>query len=126
VDNLPPLLRSMCEGDIDETLAEYRAIGMELDMEQDMSLDPDQEAALKEFLAWIALPFATETFDFKEHSDYTNKAHEFMHQATEMPVVKKIQEDFIFFERTSYGLFKLFERLEACVNMRDGWDLGEL
>jgi len=120
VDNLPALLRSMCEGDIEKTLEEYRAIGMELDMA------PEHEEALKEFLAWIALPFATEAFDFKEHHDYTCQAHELVHQSTDMPVVKKIQEDFIFFERTSYGLFKLFERLEATVNMRDGWELGEL
>ena len=122
VENLPPLLQGLCNGDIEQTLNDYKAIGMQLSDKPQV----EYEAAFAEFLAWLALPFSTEYFDFKENSDYTNQAHEMMHRLTDMPSYEKIQEDFIFFERNSYGLFKLFERLEASVKMREGWGLSPL
>ncbi len=122
VDNFPKLLKAMCEGDLEKTLVEYEAIGMHISADSDCDL----EAAFKEFLDWMAIPFSTESFDFKQNSNYTSKAHEMMDFQRELPTFDKIQEDFIFFERTSYGLFKLYERLEANVKMREGWGMPAL
>ncbi len=88
--------------------------------------DIDLESLLTAFRDWLAEPFLVESYDFKKHHDYTSKGHELMRQLSEMPTLEKIQEDFIFFERTAYGNFKMFERLEATVNLRAGWGLPEL
>jgi len=122
VEHLPNLLASICEGDLEHTLKTYDDIGMEFALIN----DPEIREAMTKFVEWIAHPFMTETFDFKENNDYTAKAHELMQDLSKMPTVEKIQEDFIFFERTSYGLFKLFEQLEATVDLRKGWGLPTL
>lgn len=121
-ENLPPLLQNLCDGDVEKTLMDYKAIGMQItDTPQH-----EYEDAFAEFMRWLALPFASESFDFKANNDYTKQGHEMMHRLTDMPTYEKIQEDFIFFERNSYGLFKLFERMEATVKMREGWGFSSL
>ncbi len=122
VEHLPSLLASICNGDIDHTLKTYESIGMVISTD----LNSDMRDSLAEFTHWIAHPFMTESFDFKENNTYTNQAHELMQRLNSMPTVEKIQEDLIFFERTSYGLFKIFERLEATVDLRTGWNLPAL
>lgn len=122
VDNLPELLRGFCAGNLKKILADYEAIGMKITADDNV----DFESVLTQFRDWLAEPFLADSYDFKVHKDYTSKGYELMHQLSEMPTIEKVQEDFIFFERTVYGLFKIFERMEATVNLRKGWGLPEL
>jgi hypothetical protein len=91
-----------------------------------MSVDENVESLLRSFRDWLAEPFLSNCFDFKKHSDYTSRGHELMHPLSEIPTIEKIQKDFIFYERTAYGLFKVYERLEATVDLRTGWGLPRI
>jgi len=44
-----------------------------------------------------------------------------MRSMAENASLNTIAEDFIFFDRTLYGLLKIFERLEAKVFFRKNW-----
>jgi len=122
VDNLPGLLASFCEGDLQKILNQYEAIGMEITVADDFDL----EAVLSAFRDWLSEPFLSEVYDFKANADYTCRGSDLMKTLSDMPTLEKIQEDFIFFERTVYGLFKVFERMGATVDMRSGWGLPDL
>jgi len=122
VDNLPALLLAFYEGDLEKILNDYEAIGVVIAARADIDFGP----ALLVFRDWLVEPFLVERFDFKKHKDYSNRGNNLMHKLSEVPVIEKIQEDFIFFQRTTYGLFKIFERLEATVDLRSGWNLPEI
>lgn len=122
VDHLPDLLRGFCDGDINKILADYKAIGIKMSADENF----DFESLLTDFGDWLAEPFLSSSYDFKKHSDYTSRGLDLMHQLSEMPTIEKIQEDFIFYERTAYGLFKVYERLQATVDLRAGWGLPRL
>jgi len=122
VDNIPKLLSGFCERDFKKIMSAYEAIGTEFPSDEDV----DFESALEEFHEWLAKPFLVDRFDFKENQNYSSQAYALIHKLSDVPTVTKMHEDFIFFERTSQGLFKMFEKLAATVSMRSGWSLPPL
>jgi len=88
--------------------------------------DPDFDIKLSALRDWLAEPVLTDSYDFKENSDYTSRGNELMKKFSEIPSINSIQEDFIFFQRTIHGLFKVYERLEATVNLREAWGLPKI
>lgn len=113
---LPVLLRAYRDDDPVKLLASYRALGMEYDN------DDVYEKVLQPFGRWLTQPFREDAFDFAEHADYTRNGKELIHDIANLSGVNKLAEDFIFFDRTLYGLCKIFERLGAKVRMRHHWE----
>ena len=113
---LPVLLKAYRDDDPDEIMASYKALGMEY------GNDDVYERVLKPFGQWLTQPFLEASFDFGKHADYTRQGKELVHQVASLSDVNNIEGDFIFFDRTIYGLCKIFERLGAEVRMRHHWE----
>jgi len=115
---LPPLLYAFYIDDLDEIVQAYSDLGMRLTPEY----SGDYEKVLRPFGEWLSRPVREPYFDFKQNSDYTSSGLPVLKGLTENPFLESVEEDFIFFDRTLYGLFKIFERLEAKVYMREHWE----
>jgi len=113
---LPVLLKAYRDDDPVTLLASYRALGMEYDS------DDVYEELLRPFGQWLTQPVREDSFDFVEHADYTHQGKELIQSIASLSGVSNLEADFIFFDRTLYGLFKIFERLGAKVRMRHHWE----
>lgn len=119
VSHLPKLLYAFYCGDYPKIVDAYAQIGMKIGS----SSEDDYEHVLRPFGEWLSLPLQGDYFDFKVNKDYTVKGRELIHSMAHMPSFETVEEDFIFFDRTLYGLFKIFERLEARVRISGKWKL---
>lgn len=119
VSVLPRLLWAFHDDDYDATFAVYRELGME---HSNASPTWYQEV-LRPFAEWAARPLRADSFDFGKHSDYTSKAREIIHNLAKTSGLNKVADEFIFFDRTIYGLCKIFERMGATVRIRQHWVL---
>ncbi len=115
---LPPLLYAFYIDDLDEIVNAYSELGMRLAPE----FASEYEKVLRPFGEWLSRPIQEPYFDFKQNSDYTSSGLPVLKGLSENPFLESVEEDFIFFDRTLYGLFKIFERLEAKVYMRAHWE----
>lgn len=120
VAKLPALLRAFCSADLNNILSAYSDLGMKMKLDNEHGHGFDE--VLLAFGEWLSMPFKHEYFDFGKHKNYTRSGHELIHNLSELPGVESVEKDFIFFDRTVYGLFKVFERLEAKVYVRRNWE----
>jgi len=118
IDHLPALLRAFYLDDIDEIKSAYADIGMRIVPDA----SEEYEQVVRRFGSWLSLPIKEPYFDFKVNSDYTSTGLKLIKELSETPCLETVEKDFIFFDRTMYGLFKIFERLEAKVYMRSHWE----
>ncbi|MBX2838874.1 MAG: AarF/ABC1/UbiB kinase family protein [Gammaproteobacteria bacterium] len=116
-ENLPKLLYSFYRNDFDMIVKAYEDIGMTIKVSSDF----DYQAVVKNFGQWLSKPLKEDYFDFRENSNYTNSGLNLIKDLAEVPGLETVEEDFIFFDRTLYGLFKVFERLQAKVYLRGHW-----
>jgi len=115
---LPALLHAFYADDLEKIIQAYSDLGMRLVPE----LSDEYEKVLRPFGEWLSRPIREPYFDFKEHNDYTTSGLQVVKALSEMPLLESVEKDFIFFDRTLYGMFKIFERLEAKVYMREHWE----
>lgn len=116
--NLPQLLHAYYMNDFQKIVDAYANVGMTIAK----GSQADAEKVLRPFGEWLSAPFKESSFDFRKHSGYTNKGLDLIRGVAEAPSMETVEEDFIFFDRTIYGLFKIFERLEATVYLRGHWE----
>lgn len=114
---LPELLKAFVTDDESAILAAYRVLGMD---HQPRSSEWYQ-TNLRPFAQWAALPLQEDSFDFGKNRDYTSSAREVIQRLSQNTTLNKIANDFIFFDRTVYGLCKIFERMGAEVKARHHW-----
>lgn len=117
VDTLPSLLNAFARNDADAVFAAYR----QLDMEHTAAPDDFYAKALQPFGEWVSRPMQEETFDFGKHRDYTSQAREIIQNLAKASGLNKVADEFVFFDRTVYGLCKIFERMGAKVRIREHW-----
>ena len=118
VAHLPKLMHAYYSGaDYEKLVVAYADIGIKIRSDS----QKEYEQVLRPFGEWLSLPFQEDYFDFKLNKDYTAKGRELIHAMANMPSFETLEEDFIFFDRTIYGLFKIFERLEARVHVSAMW-----
>jgi hypothetical protein len=79
------------------------------------------EEILRPFGRWLVEPLQEEYYDFKAHTDYTARGMGVIHGLQRLKDLHYLADDFIFFDRTIYGLCKLFERMGARVRFRHHW-----
>ncbi len=118
IEHIPNLLYAFYLSDFERIVAAYEKIGTTIAADSQQ----DYESVLRPFGEWLSKPVMHEYFDFKENKDYTSSGLSLIKGLAEMPSLETLDEDFIFFDRTLYGLFKIFERLEAKVYMRGHWE----
>ena len=62
-----------------------------------------------------------DSFDFGKHATYSEQGKEPMKNLHNSFKLDYIAEEFIFHNRTIYGLLKIFERMGATVRLRHHW-----
>ena len=75
------------------------------------------------FNRWFGRPYQKEVFDFKENSDYILEGKEILKGIQRYRKhINSINTNFIFLDRTRYGLFRLFEQMGARVRIRNKYE----
>ncbi|MCG7981204.1 MAG: AarF/ABC1/UbiB kinase family protein [Candidatus Thiodiazotropha lotti] len=119
---MPQLLNAYLEQDASAVLNYYKKLGMVVE-----GLDASQqqdfyEALLKPFGDWLTKPFKAGRFDFsKRDSAYMKEGMEIFGKLSQIKKIDTIANEFIYFDRTLFGLYQIFERMEAEVNMEHQW-----
>lgn len=116
-DLLPRILRGYLDDDPIALFQAYRAVGMEYGGDS-LRL---YEEVLRPFGRWLVEPLRADSFDFAACADYTARGMEAIHRLSGIRGLNRVADEFIYFDRTFYGLCKLFERLGANVRMRHHW-----
>jgi predicted unusual protein kinase regulating ubiquinone biosynthesis (AarF/ABC1/UbiB family) len=114
---LPHVLMAYRDDDPDALFRAYRELGMTYRKDGARLY----EEVLRPFGRWLVEPLQDEHFDFGRHSDYTSRGQEFIQQLGKLSGLERLADEFIFFDRTIYGLCKLFERMGARVRIRHHW-----
>jgi predicted unusual protein kinase regulating ubiquinone biosynthesis (AarF/ABC1/UbiB family) len=117
IETLPRVLMAYRDDDPD---ALFRAYG-DLGMLHRTDADRLYREVLRPFGRWLVEPLQEEHFDFGRNSDYTSRGQEFIHRLGKLSGLERLADEFIFFDRTIYGLCKLFERMGARVRIRHHW-----
>ena len=112
----PLIVKAYFEDDSKALFATYTELGMS---SKDFSETFYQEV-LRPFGQWVTLPYRNEHFDFSQHVNYTQDGKEVMRNLHKSFNVDHIVEEFIFHNRTYYGLLQIFEKMGAtvCFNKR--------
>ena len=124
-DVFPRLLLAYMNDDPDALFPAYEEIGMTF---ENTDLDKLYQETLRPFGQWITLPFQTDSFDFGKHSTYTQQGKDAMQNLHEILSidVENVAVEFIFHNRTIYGLLQIFERMGATVRLRHHWIKGTI
>jgi predicted unusual protein kinase regulating ubiquinone biosynthesis (AarF/ABC1/UbiB family) len=74
---------------------------------------------------WFGRLCQEEQFDFSRHPDFFTQGRDLMRQFQHLRRYAKVNPDFIFLDRTRYGLLRIFEQMGARVCFRNQyeWDL---
>ena len=111
----PQLINAYMNDNPGTLFSTYKKIGMTFD-----KIDEDiYQKVLRPFGQWVSLPFKTESFDFAKNRNYTSQGQEPMKHLHDNLKVDNIATEFIFHNRTIYGLFQIFEKIGATVKMRE-------
>ena len=82
------------------------------------------EDILRPFGRWLVEPLRDDSFDFAAHADYTARGFAVIQGLQRLKGIDRLADEFVFFDRTIYGLCKLFERMGARVRLRHHWIVG--
>ncbi len=109
----PQLIAAYLNDDPEALFSAYEKIGMSYKNTNDkLNLYQD---VLRPFGQWVTLPFKTGSFDFSKHVGYIQQGKETMKRIHDLASVDQIAEEFIFHNRTFYGLYQIFEKMGATV-----------
>ena len=108
------LMKAYVDDDPESLFSAYEELGMK----HSNPNDDFYKNVLRPFGQWVSEPFKSESFDFAKHHDYTYRGKESIKILHDMMNVDRIAEEFIFHNRTLYGLYQIFERMGATVKMR--------
>lgn len=71
---------------------------------------------------WFSRLCQEEQFDFRRHPDFITKGKEVMRQFHHLRRYAQVNPNFIFLDRTRYGLLRLFEQMGARVCFRNSYE----
>jgi predicted unusual protein kinase regulating ubiquinone biosynthesis (AarF/ABC1/UbiB family) len=122
VSQMPQLLNAYLKQDASAVLHHYRALGMVVDGLSSSEQQHFYDELLKPFGDWLTRPFKVGRFNFsKASSAYLKEGMEIFGQLRQIKKVDVIANEFIYFDRTLFGLYQIFERMEAEVDMEHQW-----
>ena len=113
----PRILLSYMNDDSQSLFAAYKEMGMSYEKFGENFY----QKALRPFGQWVTQPFKNDSFDFGKHATYSEQGKEPMKNLHDSFKLDYIAEEFIFHNRTIYGLLKIFERMGATVRLRHHW-----
>ncbi|MCP4752343.1 MAG: hypothetical protein GY866_15730 [Proteobacteria bacterium] len=92
----------------------------------DEKIDPKIEKEIFKIMykvgEWYSSLYREETFDFGANPDFFTKGKDTMHEFFKYRKYFHANKEFIFLDRTRYGLFRIFERLKAKVKIRNPYE----
>ena len=113
-DVYPRILLAYFEDDHEAVFAAYEELNMSC---EDFS-PAFYQKVLRPFGQWISLLFREDEFDFKKNSDYIQQGHELMKNLHNHFKIDYLAKEFIFYNRTYYGLLQIFEKMGATVALQ--------
>jgi predicted unusual protein kinase regulating ubiquinone biosynthesis (AarF/ABC1/UbiB family) len=108
----------------DDKSAHYQVmvdVGM-LPKKQDKKTEADIRAVSDEVCRWYGALYQTETFDFNSHPDFMTQGKAVMQRCQHLHRHINVNPDFIFLERTRYGLFRLFDQMAVKISFRNSYE----
>ncbi|HZX30083.1 MAG TPA: AarF/ABC1/UbiB kinase family protein [Rhodocyclaceae bacterium] len=115
--SLPRILRAYRDDDPATLFQAYGAVGMAYGKD----FQRLYEDVLRPFGRWLVEPLRSDSFDFATPGDYTARGKEAFNRLSDLRGLNRLADELIYFDRTFYGLCKLFERLGAEVRMGHHW-----
>jgi hypothetical protein len=107
--------------DAQAVITTYQKLGMVADM-SDSELQSFYDNILEPFGDWLTIPFQAGSFDFSSRSSsYTELGWNSFKQLANARKINNLANEFIFFDRTFFGLYQTFERMGATINMEHAW-----
>ncbi|MEW8506854.1 MAG: AarF/ABC1/UbiB kinase family protein [Candidatus Thiodiazotropha sp.] len=121
VELMPRLLRAYMERDAKKVITTYRHLGMVAEMD-DHELQRFYDEVLQPFGDWLTKPFRAGRFNFaNQGGSYTAEGWASFGQIAKVRKINNLANEFIYFDRTFFGLYQLFERMGACIDMEHQW-----
>lgn len=117
IEMLPRVLKAYLADDPAALFAAYQELGMLHGRDAARYYDD----ILRPFGRWLVEPLQDDSFDFAAHADYTARGFEVIQGLQRLKGLDRLADEFVFFDRTIYGLCKLFERMGARVRLRHHW-----
>lgn len=108
----------------DDKPAHYQAmidIGM-LQQEQDNDAADEIREVSEKICSWFHALYQAEIFSFKAHPDFMVQGKAVMQRCQHLHRHINVNPDFIFLERTRYGLFRLFEQMRVSMPFRNPYE----
>lgn len=105
------ILRAFYNDDAPAVFEAYADLNM---VYEDTSLE-FYSKALQPFGEWITRPYRKNFFDFKQHKNYLKQGQVMMKEVHHHFKVDFVAEEFIFHNRTYFGLLQIFEKMGASV-----------
>ncbi len=124
VDLVRQLPATLAGGNNDACFTLFRRIGT-IPEHIDESLEKQVREALVRYSKWFGRLYAVPFFDFSREKGFIKEGKAISMDMKEMFRRLHINPDFIFLDRTRYGLLRLFERMEARVAFRNAYE-GEI
>nr|WP_319392639.1 AarF/ABC1/UbiB kinase family protein [uncultured Desulfobacter sp.] len=108
----------------DDKSAHYQAmvdVGM-LPQKLDKETEYKLRAVSDEICSWFGALYKTELFDFKARPEFMAQGKAVMQRSQHLHRHINVNPDFIFLERTRYGLFRLFDQMAVKISFRNSYE----
>ncbi len=123
--NLSTLYQAVVVADTDTLLDTYRELGMLKSDSGDGFSNAYFDTILSPFFDWVSRPFKCEYFDFAANAGYAAESLKLLENIRKHKGFDDgylvLNSDFVFTDRTLYGLYKIFEQMGATVRMQNRW-----
>lgn len=115
------LMAAIVADDFPAMMERYRLLGV-LKNDGPADLRRALEKTLISFSRWVAEPYLEERYDFAKHPGYCERGRRLYWQMASCHSAVRGNPDFVFMDRTWYGLFRIFEKLGAAVHFSNAWE----
>jgi predicted unusual protein kinase regulating ubiquinone biosynthesis (AarF/ABC1/UbiB family) len=121
VNLIPQLLHAYMARDAERVISTYQQLGMVARMTgEELPIFYDQ--VLQPFGDWLTKPFKAGRFNFAhQQASYTAQGLATFKRLSNVRKINNLANEFIYFDRTFFGLYQLFERMGACIDMEHQW-----
>lgn len=111
-------------GDKTAYFAMMRSMNM---LSKDMSKETEEEffEAAYSFGRWLARLFEAEYFDFAKETNYIGEGREHSRAMLKFRKYLSANPEFVFLDRTRYGLLRIFEKLQCRIKLRNQYEMTE-
>ncbi|WP_316365552.1 ABC1 kinase family protein [Candidatus Thiodiazotropha sp. CDECU1] len=121
VNLIPVLLHAYMERNAEKVISTYQQLGMVAEMSGDEQ-QSFYDQVLQPFGDWLTKPFKAGRFDFtNQQASYTAEGWAAFKQLSKVHKINDLANEFIYFDRTFFGLYQIFEQMGACIEMEHQW-----